>query len=287
MPDELRTAVIDAYSELSRRLGSHDPAVAVRSSATAEDLAGTSFAGMHRTLTNVRGPQALLDAVSSCWQSVYGTRALSYRIAQHIEGKPAIAVVVQAMVPAASAGVAFSADPATGSSDVIVVEGAPGQGEVVVGGLVEPDTYTLSRSPLEIRDVRIGVKTQKIIAGAGGDQTVTLSADEGSARVLTDTQVLAIAHLVLDAEDHFGCPQDLEWCYDDRWRRTRRADPPDHDAARVGRDGRRRRPCGRRARHSRDRSRRKPRGSCRARSAFSPPPLKARSSSLARCSWPR
>ncbi len=114
MPDDLRTAVIDAYSELSRRLGSHDPAVAVRSSATAEDLAGTSFAGMHRTFTNIRGPQSLLDAVSSCWQSVYETRALSYRIAQHIEGRPAIAVVVQAMVPAASSGVAFSADPATG-----------------------------------------------------------------------------------------------------------------------------------------------------------------------------
>ncbi len=214
MPEDLRTAVVDAYSELSRRLGTHDPAVAVRSSATAEDLAGTSFAGMHRTLTNVRGPQALLSALNSCWQSVYATRALSYRIAEHIEGKPAIAVVVQAMVPAASAGVAFSADPATGSPDVIVVEGAPGQGEVVVGGIVEPDTYTLSRSPLEIRDVRVGVKTQKIIAGAGGDQTVTLSAEEGSARVLTDEQVLAVAHLVLDAEDHFGCPQDLEWCYE-------------------------------------------------------------------------
>ena len=214
MPEELRTAVVDAYSELSRRLGTHDPAVAVRSSATAEDLAGTSFAGMHRTLTNVRGPQALLGAVNSCWQSVYATRALSYRIAQHIEGKPAIAVVVQAMVPAASAGVAFSADPATGNPDVIVVEGAPGQGEVVVGGLVEPDTYTLSRSPLEIRNVRVGVKTQKVIAGATGDQTVTLSAEEGSARVLTDDQVLAVAQLVLDAEDHFGCPQDLEWCYE-------------------------------------------------------------------------
>ena len=245
MPDDLRTAVIDAYSELSRRLGSHDPAVAVRSSATAEDLAGTSFAGMHRTFTNIRGPQSLLDAVSSCWQSVYETRALSYRIAQHIEGKPAIAVVVQAMVPAASAGVAFSADPATGSSDVIVIEGAPGQGEVVVGGLVEPDTYTLSRSPLEIRDVRVGVKSQKIIAGVGGDQTVTLSAEEGSARVLTNEQVLVVAHLVLDAEDHFGCPQDLEWCYDVRRRRARRADSPDHDAARIGNDGRRGRARGR------------------------------------------
>jgi pyruvate,water dikinase len=214
MPEELRTAIADAYAELSRRLGSHDPSVAVRSSATAEDLAGTSFAGMHRSLTNVRGPQALLDAVNSCWQSVFTTRALSYRIAQHIEGKPEIAVVVQAMVPAASAGVAFSADPATGSSDVVVVEGAPGQGEVVVGGLVEPDTYTLSRSPLEIRDVRIGMKSQKVIPGAGGDQTVMLSAEEGSARVLTDDQVLAVAQLVLDAEDHFGCPQDLEWCFE-------------------------------------------------------------------------
>ena len=111
MSDGLRTAIVDAYCELSRRVGSTEPLVAVRSSATAEDLAGTSFAGMHRTLTNVRGPQAVVSAVNLCWQSVFEARALSYRAAQHVEGRPAIAVVVQAMVPAVSAGVAFSADP--------------------------------------------------------------------------------------------------------------------------------------------------------------------------------
>jgi pyruvate, water dikinase len=145
---------------------------------------------------------------------VFEARALSYRAAQHVDERPAIAVVVQAMVPAASAGVAFSADPATGRSDTIVIEAAPGQGEVVVGGIVEPDTYTLSRSPLEVRGVHVGTKTHKVIAAASGDQTVTLSAEEGSARVLTDDQVLAVARFVIEAEDHFGCPQDLEWCYD-------------------------------------------------------------------------
>ncbi len=214
MSDELRTAIVDAYCELSRRVGSTEPLVAVRSSATAEDLAGTSFAGMHRTLTNVRGPQAVVSAVNLCWQSVFEARALSYRAAQHVEGRPTIAVVVQVMVPAVSAGVAFSADPATGSSDTIVIEAAPGQGEVVVGGLVEPDTYTLSRSPLEVRAVHVGTKSHKVVAGASGDQTVTLSAEEGNARVLTDDQVLAIARFVVDAEHHFGCPQDLEWCFD-------------------------------------------------------------------------
>ena len=214
MSDELRTAIVDAYCELSRRVGSTEPLVAVRSSATAEDLAGTSFAGMHRTLTNVRGPQAVVSAVNLCWQSVFEARALSYRAAQHVEGRPTIAVVVQVMVPAVSAGVAFSADPATGSSDTVVIEAAPGQGEVVVGGLVEPDTYTLSRSPLEVRAVHVGTKSHKVVAGASGDQTVTLSAEEGNARVLTDDQVLAIARFVVDAEHHFGCPQDLEWCFD-------------------------------------------------------------------------
>ena len=215
MPDDLRAAILDAYYELGKRLDEEDPAVAVRSSATAEDLSGASFAGMHRSLTNVRGPQGVLDAVKACWRSLFEARALTYRLAQHIDEKPAIAVVVQAMVPAVSAGVAFTADPMSGDRDTIVVEGAPGQGEVVVGGLVEPDTYTLSRSPLELRDVRIGVKSLKVVAGAVGDRSVPLDDAESRSRVLTDDQVLAVARVALDAEDHYGAPQDLEWCFDD------------------------------------------------------------------------
>ncbi len=214
MPDDLRAAIIDAYCELSRRTGTHDPVVAVRSSATAEDAGGTSFAGMHRTLTNVRGPHGVIDAVMACWESLFGARALSYRVAQRIEEKPAIAVVVQAMVPAVSAGVAFTADPTSGDRDTLVIEAAPGQGEVVVGGLVEPDTYTLGRDPLELLDVRVGVKTHKVVAAAAGDQTVRLGEAESRARVLTDDQVMTIAGLALKAEDHFGVPQDLEWCFD-------------------------------------------------------------------------
>ena len=216
IPDELRTAIIDAYSDLAKRVGLNDPAVAVRSSATAEDLSGASFAGMHRSLTNVRGPEGVLDAVKACWRSLFEARALTYRLAQHIEDKPAIAVVVQAMVPAVSAGVAFTADPTTGDTATIVVEGAPGQGEVVVGGLVEPDTYTLSRSPLEISDVRVGIKSLKVVAASVGDRSVALDDAESRARVLTDDQVLAVARVALEAEEHFGAPQDLEWCYDDR-----------------------------------------------------------------------
>ena len=150
LPERLRAAVAQAYGELARRMATAAPLVAVRSSATAEDTAGTSFAGMHRTLTNTRGVDAVLAAISACWQSLFGERVLAYRLAQGIDEEPAIAVVVQAMVPAARSGVAFTADPATGDTGTLVIEGALGQGEVVVGGVVEPDTYTLSRSPLEV-----------------------------------------------------------------------------------------------------------------------------------------
>ncbi|HTN78757.1 MAG TPA: PEP/pyruvate-binding domain-containing protein, partial [Acidimicrobiales bacterium] len=214
--DELRTAILDAYAELARRQGTDEVAVAVRSSATAEDLSGASFAGMHRSVTNVRGPDAVLAAVIACWRSLFEARALAYRVAQHIDERPAIAVVVEIMVPAASAGVAFTADPTTGDRATLVIEAAPGQGEVVVGGLVEPDTYTVGRSPLELRDVHIGVKSLKVVADGGSDRSVPLDDAEARARVLTDDQVLAVARLALDAEAHYAAPQDVEWCFTDR-----------------------------------------------------------------------
>ncbi|HMK10031.1 MAG TPA: PEP/pyruvate-binding domain-containing protein, partial [Acidimicrobiales bacterium] len=214
--DELRAAILDAYAELARRQGTDDVVVAVRSSATAEDLSGSSFAGMHRSVTNVRGPDAVLAAVNACWRSLFEARALAYRIAHHIDERPAIAVVVQTMVPAASAGVAFTADPTTGDRATLVIEAAHGQGEVVVGGLVEPDTYTIGRSPLELRDVHIGVKSLKIVGDGGKDRSVPLDDAEARSRVLTDDQVLAVARLALDAEAHYEAPQDVEWCFTDR-----------------------------------------------------------------------
>ena len=140
IPNEVAAAVLDAYHHLGA-----DAPVAVRSSATAEDAADTSFAGMHETFTNVVGDAAVLDRLVDCWASLYGDRVISYRVSQGITDEPAIAVVVQRMVDSERAGVLFCADPSTGERDHIVIEGAFGLGEVVVSGQVEPDTYVLSK----------------------------------------------------------------------------------------------------------------------------------------------
>src|SRR5690606_18664349 len=157
------------------RVGGDDPPVAVRSSATAEDAADTSFAGMNRTLTNVRGASAVVDAVVDAWTSLFGERVIGYRSAHGLTDEPQMAVVVQAMVPAESAGVAFTAGPVSSDRSGIVIEAAFGQGEVVVGGCVEPDSYTVDKQTLTILDTRIGTKTHKIIAAEDhGDERVEL-----------------------------------------------------------------------------------------------------------------
>ena len=211
---EVRDELDRAYAELADRVGEEAPAVAVRSSATAEDAADTSFAGMNKTFTNVRGASAVADAVVEAWASLFGERVVAYRADRRIPGEPAIAVVVQAMVPAIASGVAFTADPVSGQRDRIVIEGAFGQGEVVVGGRVEPDTYLVQKPTLAILDERIGTKSHKIVAGTDGDVRVALDQEEGSARVLEPAVVMDVARLARSIEAHYGEPQDLEWCVD-------------------------------------------------------------------------
>jgi pyruvate,water dikinase len=163
VPDSVRREVLDAY----HRLG-EGSAVAVRSSATAEDTAGTSFAGMHETYANVVGDAAVIERLLDCWVSLYGDRVIAYRASQHLDEEPAIAVVIQRMVRSDRAGVLFTADPATAARDKVVVEGAFGLGEVVVGGQVEPDTYVFSKEGPRLVSVRVAHKTHKIGGGPGG-----------------------------------------------------------------------------------------------------------------------
>ncbi|MGD9754089.1 MAG: PEP/pyruvate-binding domain-containing protein, partial [Acidimicrobiia bacterium] len=217
LPAELWAAIVDAYRALPH--AGADPLVAVRSSATAEDSAETSFAGMNRTTTNVSGPEALLDAVRGCWASLWSARSQSYRRQRGVRAEPGIAVVVQLMVPSDRSGVAFSADPSTGRKDRVVIEGAFGQGEVVVSGRVEPDTYVVAVDPagaLQIESVRVGVQTHRIVAGAGGgDRTEPLPEREGASRVLTDAEVLEVAQLATAVQAAYdGTPMDIEWCFD-------------------------------------------------------------------------
>lgn len=212
LPDALVAQITQAYSALGK-----DPFVAVRSSATAEDTEGTSFAGMHSTFTNVRTAAQLLERVVDCWVSLYVDRAMVYRKARGLTDEPSIAVVVQRMVNSRRAGVLFTVDPSTGDRQRMIIEGAFGLGEVVVSGQVEPDTYSVAKDRMAVENARIGHKTHQLLRGAdGGDVRVDFSEEEGSRRVLSDQEVLALTRLGKQVEEHYAEPQDMEWADEGR-----------------------------------------------------------------------
>ena len=187
-------AVRDAYARLES--GADGP-VAVRSSATAEDLPGASFAGQQDTYLNVAGIDDVLDAVHRCWASLWTDRAVAYRAAQGIDGSGvALAVVVQRMVDAESAGVLFTADPVTGRRRQAVLDAARGLGDAVVSGAVDPDHFVVDTATGRILDRRRGGPADKRAAS------------------LTDAQVRALASLGDRVESAFGSPQDIEWAMD-------------------------------------------------------------------------
>lgn len=211
MDDEVRTEIVTAYRAMGPNV-----VVAVRSSATGEDGADASFAGMNATFTNISGEEPLVDAVQRCWASLFSPRVVSYRASRGFTADPAMAVVVQQMIASERSGVAFTADPTTDAVDRVVVEAAFGQGEVVVSGSVEPDTYIVAKESGEILSRRIGFKSFKIIRGADGhDQNVDLGEAQAQAQVLSDDEVREIAGIAVASELHSGCPQDTEWAIAD------------------------------------------------------------------------
>ena len=214
VPSWLSSAIQDAYADLSRRIGREAPFVAVRSSAPGEDTAATSFAGMHKSFMNQRTAAEVIETVRDCWASAYGPRALDYRHSQRLPDEPAIAVVVQVMVESERAGIGFSVDPVSGDRTRILVEASFGQGEIVVSGEVEPDTYTVTKDGPRIDGVRVGHKTRKIVRGPDGhDRTLAVSDIDADHRVLTDDEVLEVARLIQVVEDHYAIPMDIEWAY--------------------------------------------------------------------------
>jgi pyruvate,water dikinase len=207
MPADLSSAVLKAYRKLGKEVR-----VAVRSSGTGEDAGDSSFAGMNATFTNVLGDDELLASVVKCWASLYGARVISYRVTRALGDVPAMGVIVQEMIPSERSGVMFTADPSTGDTDRIVIDAAFGQGEVVVSGEVEPDTYILSKTGPTLLHVRIGTKGFKLVRGPDGhDLHVDLGAEDACRRVLSDDEVLELARLGLATEAHYGSPQDTEW----------------------------------------------------------------------------
>jgi pyruvate, water dikinase len=208
VPNELAREILIAHQALNgdRLLAP----VAVRSSATAEDTADTSFAGMNVSFTNV-GAAQLVDRVLDCWVSLYGDRVMAYRAERGLTDEPAIAVVVQEMRPSERAGVMFTRSDR--GIDELVIEAAFGLGEVVVSGSVEPDTYRVDRASGRVRDTHVGRKLVALVTDARGQHSEDLPPDRAFARVLTDEEVKRLAGLGLEIEAHYGAAQDIEWTF--------------------------------------------------------------------------
>lgn len=190
--------------------------VAVRSSATAEDLPFASFAGQQETYLNVIGIDAVLDAVRRCWASLWTDRAVSYRESNHIDARSVrLAVVVQQMVNATVAGVLFTANPLTGRRHQAVIDANPGLGEAVVSGAVNPDHFVVNAASGEVVERRLGEKGLLIRALADGGTERIESDEQSQIASLTNEQISALAKLGMQVEAHFGSPQDIEWAIDE------------------------------------------------------------------------
>ncbi len=225
-PAEIEAAIRDGYRELARRSGNAEPAVAVRSSATAEDLPDASFAGQQETFLNVRGEAALLETCRRCYASLYTDRAITYRNVKGFEhDKVALSVGVQLMVRSdiGGSGVMFSIDTESGFDKVVLINAAWGLGETVVQGTVSPDEYQVFKPLLDnpalspILEKKLGAKERKMIyaSGDGGKtRTVPTSKAERGQFVLSDGDILDLARQACVIERHYGQAMDIEWAKD-------------------------------------------------------------------------
>ncbi|GHO47904.1 PEP/pyruvate-binding domain-containing protein [Ktedonospora formicarum] len=213
MPEEVGAAIQEAYRELA---GDEALPVAVRSSATAEDLPFASFAGQQDTYLHVVGVEAVLDAVRRCWGSLWTDRAVSYRASNGIDPHSVqLAVVVQSMVEAQVAGILFTANPLTGKRNQAVIDANPGLGESVVSGAVNPDHFVVNTSTGEVVEQHIGEKKMLIRGTAGGGtEHVTLEASQEVC--LDEHQLEELAKLGQRVEEYYHAPQDIEWALDDQ-----------------------------------------------------------------------
>ncbi|MEV7723712.1 rifamycin-inactivating phosphotransferase [Streptomyces sp. NPDC087917] len=207
MPGDVAAAIVTALARLGE-----DAAYAVRSSATAEDLPTTSFAGQQDTYLNIVGPTAILRHVSRCWASLFTERAVVYRRRNGIDDRTVhMAVVVQRMVLPHASGILFTADPVTGNRTVATVDAGFGLGEALVSGLVNPDVFTVRDG--EVVDRTIAAKQRALHAlPAGGTREVAIDPRLREQPALTDAQVVRLVRLGRRIEAHFGRPQDIEWC---------------------------------------------------------------------------
>lgn len=211
-PPDVAGAIAQAYAALSGKM----PVVAVRSSATAEDLPDLSFAGQQETYLNVQGVEAVLDAVKRCWASLWTARAIGYRLQHGIDQNAvSLAVVVQLLVPAEAAGVLFTANPVNGRRDQVVISASWGLGEAVVGGLVTPDTVTVDKTTGQVLERQTADKQVMTVRVDGGTEEQPVPETLRRAPVLSDEQAAELVRLAVQIEELFGYPVDIEWALAD------------------------------------------------------------------------
>ena len=212
-PEELKKEILVAYKELGQGF------VAVRSSATTEDLPSASFAGQQATFLNVKGDNEIIKAVQDCWASLFTARAIYYRQTKNFDHlKALIAVVVQIMVDSRAAGVAFSVNPIDNNKNDIVIEASFGLGEAVVSGQVTPDLYIVHKDNLKIHQKTVNEQTWGFYRDKKTGKTIKKDIKNPNAQVLTDKEITAIGKLVKQVEQHYKCPQDTEWAVDEKGR---------------------------------------------------------------------
>jgi len=217
MPVDTIAAIKDSYKKLNKQIGSSKVFVAVRSSATAEDLPDASFAGQQETFLNVSGDEELLKSVQKCWSSLFTPRAIFYRTEKGFRHENVlISVGVQKMVNAKAAGVMFTLHPVTGDTSKIIIEATWGLGESLVSGAVTPDRYTIDKNTLKILDKEIANKTIAYLKDQKTGKTihVNLPREKQASSSLTDEEIIRLSELAKKIEDHYQKAQDIEFSID-------------------------------------------------------------------------
>lgn len=210
LPKALVAEILKAYSEM------HQGPVAVRSSATAEDLPDASFAGQQATFLNIEGSEKLIKAIRECWASLFEARAIYYRTVNKFDHmKVGIAVPVQKMVQSEVSGIMFTVDPVASDTSKIVIDAGLGLGEAIVSGSVTPDHYVVNKEDLAIVSKEIGAQEWQIVRdGQAEDKHVNLTPEQTKSQKLTDEQIVALATIGKQVENHYGRPQDTEWAFE-------------------------------------------------------------------------
>lgn len=215
MPLEIKNQIISNYEKLNTRAGK-ECYVAVRSSASAEDLPQASFAGQQSTFLNIKGADNVVEAVKECWASLFEPRAIYYRVQNHFEHmKVGLAAVIQIMVQSERAGVLFTVDPISQDPNILTIEGAYGLGETVVSGQITPDTYKVSKLDMKIIDKTISKQTWMLVKIGEKNERVEIKEEVQQKQKLLDSTILDLAKIGKKIEEHYNFPQDIEWAMSD------------------------------------------------------------------------